>query len=388
MLGLEPHLFTIVLLGFVVLAALFALELLRQPSVIAYLIAGALAGPYALGVVKDLELIETLGAIGVVLLMFFIGTEVSLRALSKNWKLIFVGSLLQVVTTVLVMSLLGFVFGWTFERALLLGFVITLSSTAVVVKLLEQRKLKTGNTGSAIMGTLIMQDLMVVPMLLVLSFFGNKTGLGSSLLPTQFFGLLLVGGMFLYVVRHRKGALVRLFDSLEQNRELGFFFALLLCFGAAALTGLFNLSAGLGAFLAGILVSTAKKAEVVRQELHAFETLFVAFFFISVGMLINLRALPELLPELSITLLLVFVLNTCIITLVWRMLGKSWHEGLFAGALLAQIGEFSFFLALWGLSSGVINRMDHEFIVALIALSMLVAPLWTRLFRFTERRGV
>lgn len=386
MLGLEPHIFSIVLLGFLVLAALVLLEALRQPSVVAYLIAGAIAGPYALGLVTDIALLETLGAIGVVFLMFFIGTEIAPRTLAKNWNTVFIGSLLQITLTVLVMLFMGHLFSWSFERALLLGFVITLSSTAVVVKLLERRNLKSRPVGTSIIGVLIMQDLMVIPMLLALSALGGASEVRLGTFAFQAAGLLFIGGVFFYLARHRTGVVTRLFEKAEQNRELGFFAALLLCFGAAAFTGLFNLSAGLGAFLAGMLVASARKAEVVRQELHAFETLFIAFFFISVGMLINLRGLLEIWQELLITVALIFILNTGIIALIWRLLGKSWYEGLFAGAFLAQIGEFSFFLALWGLEHGVINRTDHQFIIAVIALSMLLAPLWTRLFRFAELR--
>lgn len=389
MLGLEPQLFSFVILGLIVLAALVALEAMRQPSVIAYLVAGALAGPYALGLITDISVVETLGATGVVFLMFFIGTEISPRTLLSNARLIFIGSLLQIATTVAVMLLVGHFFSWSFERSLLLGFVITLSSTAVVVKLLARYGFSKSPFGTSLIGVLIMQDLMVIPMLLILSALGGPSApIGSNSLPLQMVGLVFISSVFFYLMRHQRGTLVRFFNIVEHNRELGFFAALLLCFGAAALTALFGLSAGLGAFLAGLLVASVRKAEIVRQELHAFETLFVAFFFISIGLLINLHTVTDVWPELLITVAIVLALNTAIGAFIWRLLGRSWYEGLVAGAMLAQIGEFSFFLALWGFTNGVINKSDHDFIVLVIAASMIIAPLWVRLFRFAEKRTI
>ncbi len=168
-------LFDFVLISFVVVATLLALHALRQPSPVAYIVAGILIGPFGFGFFQDVELLSRLGEIGVIILLFFMGAEFTLPRLQDSWRTMLLGTLGQIALTVLLISMLGFFLGWEVERSILLAFVAVPSSTAVVFKLLRDQKLHDTRLGREVAGVLVMQDLMLVPMLLVISALGSRS---------------------------------------------------------------------------------------------------------------------------------------------------------------------------------------------------------------------
>jgi CPA2 family monovalent cation:H+ antiporter-2 len=167
--------------------------------------------------------------------------------------------------------------------------------------------------------------------------------------------------------------------KIKTDHELQVFAALALCFGFAGLSALFGLSTALGAFLAGMLVATAKETQWVHHHLEPFRVVFLALFFVSVGMLVNLKFVLAHWWKLGLLVLMILLVKTIMNGVVLRWLGYSWREGLYGGALLAQIGEFSFVLAAVGTQAGLISDFGHQMAIAIIALSLLVAPLWIRL---------
>ncbi len=378
MFALDPIILNLVFLSWAVVSVMLVLHALRQPSPVAYIVTGVLLGPYVLGVFHDFELLERLGELGLVLLLFFVGTEVSLSRFAKNWRIVLVGTLLQTALSLLVMALLGSVLDWPLARIILFGFVISLSSTAVVLQFLEERSLLNTKLGTEVTGILVMQDLLLVPMLLIMSSLGGDAS-EVARWPYQLAGLVVLGTILALVLGRDLAPSPHWLEPFRKEKELQLFAALLVCFGLALATGYLGLSLGLGAFAAGILVAHLGGVKWVRRQLHSFRTFFIALFFISIGLLIDLSYLRENLREVLLLVFLVLILNTLINAFVFRAHGESWRYSFFAGSLLAQIGELSFLLAAVGLAQRAITYDGYQTVVLVIALTLLVSPLWIRL---------
>lgn len=374
------------ILGILFIGLLFSW--LKQPSVIGYLLAGILMGPYGLNLIEDQAAISRLGAFGVVLLLFFIGMESSPQKLAKAWRLSLFGTLLQVMISVVSVWMLGLWLGWPLSRIVLIGFVISLSSTAVVLKLLQDRGELNSQAGQNALGILLTQDLIVIPMLIIISLFGEQE-LSTHSLFLQLSGSVILGGV-LIVIFLKKDFSIPLPKSLLANHEMQIFAALAICFGMSLITGLLELSAALGAFIGGIIISAARQTQWVHNKLEPFHVVFVALFFVSIGMLVDLHFLREHFTLILTLVLLVMITNTFINAITLSALGLSWRESVYTGALLSQIGEFSFVLAAVGLNAAIITWQGYQIVIEVIALSLLISPLWifmSRKITFQRKLG-
>ena len=371
---LDPLLPRLVGVVLAVLVLGLVLRLLRQPYSIGYLIAGVALGPHGLGLVEDDANAQHLGALGVVLLLFFVGMEVSLARLAQRWRVAIIGTALQIAASVGFVALLGLVLEWTLARIVLLGFVISLSSTAIVLKLLQDWGELETPVGQDVVAVLLAQDLAIVPMLVTLQALGGE-GLAPAELALQIVGGLAFLGCLGWLLT-RTELRLPLGRGLREDHELQVFVALILCFGVALLTGLLGLSTALGAFLAGVLVATAHETHWVTERLESFRVVFVALFFFSVGMLIDLGFVRENAAVLALLLAGVLLTNTLLNAGILRALGGGWRPSLYSGALLSQIGEFSFVLAAVGLQAKVVSGYAYQTTVATIALSLVASPIW------------
>lgn len=350
------------------------LRSMRQPHVVVYILAGITLGPHALSFVTDPSTLSHLGALGVVLLLFFVGMEVSLPRLVSNWKVAIIGTFCQILISIGVVWVLGFVFTWNIERVLVLGCVISLSSTAVVVKVLQEKNEYHSQVGNDALGILLVQDLAIVPMLVVINFIGGGIP-GAVELTFQAAGACLMLGLMIWLVR-KESILLPIPKIVRQDKEIQVFVALLLCFGLATLTEWFHLSAALGAFLAGIIVSIAKETSWVHKSIEPFKVVFVGMFFVSVGMLINLDFMMLNPWKIGLLVLAVLFSNTFINAAILRVMGRTVRESIYVGALLAQIGELSFLLAAASFRYHIISEFAYQATIATIAISLLVSPAW------------
>lgn len=366
-----------VLIMFVALSVLFVFNWLRQPAIVAYIIAGAIAGPYGLHLITEAHVVEVLGEFGVLMLLFFIGMEVSVTSLLKNWKVVIGGTLLQITGSILVMALLGHFFDWPLSRIVLLGFVTSLSSTAVVLSYLETKGMIDSKVGKDVIGVLLAQDILIAPMLIIISAFGGSFTMGS--LITQLVGVFVIAVGLFFIMR-KKIALPKIVRGQMEGNDHKVFIALIVCFGAALITSIFSLPLGLGAFIGGAVVSNIKTLKWVREELGSFKTLFIALFFVSIGMLIDMTFLIDNLPLVAAVLLSVFTVNTLVNTGIFLGLGRSLKESLYSSTLLAPIGEFSFLLAAVGWQLRAIEFFTYQIVVLVIALSLIIGPFWHKLF--------
>lgn len=350
------------------------LKLARQPHVIAYLIAGILIGPWGLELVTDAEVISRLGAIGVVLLLFFVGMETDAKKLVANWKLAIFGTLFQIGLSVFCVWLLGLWYEWSLSRTLLIGFVISLSSTAVVIKLLQDSGILSSRVGQGVLGVLLAQDLAIIPMLIILGLLGSG-GVDSFHLLKQGIGAVVAAALFGFIVS-REQVHLPLSRWLKEDRELQLFAALSVCFGLALITAWLDLSTALGAFIGGMLIGAAKETQWVHHTLESFKVLFVALFFVSVGLMLDINFLAEHWIQACVLAIAALLTNTFINALILKFAKFNWRDSLYAGALLSQIGEFSFVLAAVGLQAAIINDYGYQLALCVISLSLLVSPMW------------
>lgn len=376
---IDPFLSRFVILSLVIIVVGFLLRLFKQPSLVTYIIVGVLVGPFGFGLITDEALITNLGSFGLILLLFFIGMEIHLPDLITNWRVSVFGTLIQIVVSVFIVWLLGQYFGWKINQVVMLGFVISLSSTAVIVKLLKERNELYTKTGKNVIGVLLAQDVLIVPMLIILGYLGGDKQ-DILLLFKQIIGGILIIGVIVYILI-KKEIKLPLMKYLRKDHEMQVFVAFTLCFGFSILTALFGLSSALGAFIAGIVLSSTKSTRWVHNSLNAFKIVFVALFFVSVGMLIDLEFLKENLVTIGVLVLAVFLINNTINVFMIHIFSKDWKISFYAGALLSQIGEFSFILGSTGYYSGIIKNHSYQLIISTIALTLLISPLWISLTR-------
>ena len=361
----------------VIMAALvcgLVLERLRQPALVGYILAGVLLGPSALGLVEDRAQIDTLAELGVLLLLFMIGMELSLRIFKRVWRLAIMTTLIQIGASVGIMLFFSKLFGWPLGLALLLGFVVALSSTAVAIKVLENIDELHTRAGRITIGVLIAQDIAVVPMLLIIGAMADQAfnfwDITKIICSLSFMAVLIW-----YLTRRRR---IRLpFDRMVAGhvdlKPLG---ALAFCFGAAALSGLFGLSAAYGAFLAGLVIGNSHERHAMQQATKPIESVLMMVFFLSIGLLIDLQYIWANLGTVLMLFVLVAFFKTVLNIGALRLMGQTWNHAFLGGVMLAQIGEFSFLLSIVGVQNGLISSADIRLIVAVTVLSLSLSPIW------------
>jgi CPA2 family monovalent cation:H+ antiporter-2 len=377
----DPVLSILVVLSIGIILISFIFKLLKQPSIIAYILVGVLMGPHGLQLITDESLISNLGSFGLVLLLFFIGMEISLPRLIANWRIPVLGTLIQVAFSLLVVWGAGIFLGWPMHRVIVLGFVISLSSSAIVINYLQDKKIIDSRFGQNIIGILLVQDILVVPMLVLLNYLSGGAVSNLDILK-QVMGGLIILGIMIWVLRKKE---IRLpFEKhIRKDHEIQVFIAFAFCFGFSLLTAFFGLSSALGAFVAGIIVAKVRETAWVHSSLHAFRIVFVALFFVSVGMLIDLNFLVNNLGTVSVMVLLAFITNNFINAVIVRFLGENWPESLYTGAILAQIGEFSFILGATAYYIGLISEHTYLLIISTISVTLIVSPFWMLMVRKT-----
>lgn len=350
---------------------------LRQPHVIAYLLGGVLLGPHGLGLFNDEATLARLGDVGVVMLLFFVGMEVSFPHLARGWRVAVGGTALQILASLASSFALGLWLDWPLPRIVLIGFAISLSSTAVVVSLLQGKRELDTPRGRDALGILIAQDMALVPMLVILgTFAGESTSMLT--LGKQVFGAVLLGALLTAIARRDRLSLP--FDKwLHDDHEYQVFAAFLLCFGFAWITAALGLSTALGAFVAGVVVAAARETDWVHRSLEPFRVLLVALFFVSVGLLLDLEFLLENWVAVALLVVATMLLNTVINASILKLLGRRWPTAWTLGALLAPVGEFSFVLAAVGRAGGIISEFAYQGILGVIGCTLLLSPLWSSL---------
>ena len=385
---MEAHGSDITALAVVALGALVCgmlMRRLRQPVVLGYIVAGALMGPSALGLVGNRQHIEILAELGVLMLLFVIGMELSLQGIRAVWRVALFTTLMQITVGLGAMYLLGLALDWPLPLALVLGFVVALSSTAVAIKMLEEIGEKNTRVGQITIGVLIAQDLAVVPMMLIIaSFKGEGGGIGLEALVKVALSVAFLGLMIVYLSRRRALRLPFL-RSMTRSTDLMSLAGLAFCFGAAAVSGLLGLSAAYGAFIAGLLIGNSTSRTAMIRYSAPVQSILLMLFFLSIGLLIDFVYIWDNLGTVVVIVTFVAVLKTALNIGLIRLLGETWPRAFLSGVLLAQLGEFSFVLAALGLSIGAIDGSHYRLLVAVTVLSLVGSPIWLEAARRLHR---
>ncbi len=351
----------------------FLFHHLRIAPIVGYLIAGVLLGPSVLGVVKDAGLIEALAEIGVILLLFLIGVEFSLAEIIRINRAVFVGGFIQVFLTTAVVLLIALSYGFTLPQGMFAGFLVAMSSTAIVLKLLSDRGEIDSPQGRLSAGVLIFQDLSVVVIVLLMPMLAGRSGSSTVDVVLNIFWALAVVGIVIVVSRFVvPQILYRVIQT--HNHELFLLSIVLICFGTAYLTSLVGLSLALGAFLAGLVISESEYGHQAFSEILPLKDIFSILFFVSIGMLLNVDSMLSSPVVIFLAVLAILIIKFFIGVLVPIVLGYPLRIGILVGAALFQIGEFSFVLAKEGIDFGLISGNGYQVFLASAIITMVLTP--------------
>ncbi len=282
-----PVLNDIVIIFGLAIAVLFICHRLRVPAVVGFILTGIFVGPYGLGLVKALHEVEMFAEVGVVLLLFTIGIEFSLERLLQIKKSVLVGGSLQVLLTFLATWFIARQFGQSSGEAVFIGFLVALSSTAIVLKLIQERAEVDTPHGRTTLGILIFQDIIIVPMILVTPILAGATG---NVWETLFFLLAKGIGIIVLVMVSARWIVPQVLYQIARtrNQELFLLSVIVICLGIAWLTSRVGLSLALGAFLAGLIISESEYSHQALGNILPFRDVFTTFFFVSIGMMLDI----------------------------------------------------------------------------------------------------
>jgi monovalent cation:H+ antiporter-2, CPA2 family len=357
---------------------------MRIPPLVAFIITGVIAGPHALSIIQDIAQVEVLAEIGIILLLFTIGLEFSFTDLWRIKRIVLASGAIQVALTFLVCFALASILGRSIGESILLGFLISLSSTAVVLKILHQRGDIDSPHGNIILGTLIFQDIIAVPMIMAIPFLASIPSLFSieSLVdePILTEPILTILGkdilVILILVASAKWLLPWFLFQIARtrNRELFLLFIIVVCFGVAWLVSFAGVSLALGALLAGLLISESEYSHQAISNILPFRDIFTSFFFVSVGMLLDIGFLVSHFWLVIILIVGVVGLKAILAATVPVVLGYPIRTITMVGLGLAQIGEFSFIISRSGFLYGILSQEIYQAFLVMALVTMAITP--------------
>ncbi|MBL8711823.1 MAG: cation:proton antiporter [Alphaproteobacteria bacterium] len=384
------HIDTLTSIALVTTAALLcglALIRLRQPAIVGYILAGVALGPTGLKLVSNTETVQVLAELGVIMLLFLIGMELSLRSFKSVYKTALSVAALQIVAALAVFYGIGHFLEWTTERIVVFAFATALSSTAVAIKILEETDELRTPVGRTTVSVLIAQDLAVIPMLLIIGAFGSGQGgmMGAQATTAAIavklaiaIGILIAVSLFL---SKRDRVELPMSGWIMSRHEVIPLAALAFCFTWATLSGLIGLSTAYGAFLAGLIIGNSNVRATMHKAAEPIQTILLMVFFLSIGLLINLDYIFANWKNVLLVLAIVTFLKTIVNVGILHLLGEPWRRAFHAGVVMGQMGEFSFIIVAGGVTAKIITPEGYDLMISVIALSLLISPMWLAVAR-------
>lgn len=346
---------------------------LKIPLLVGLMLTGMAIGPYGLGLIKELGSIEVLAEIGVMLLLFTIGLEFSVKRLREMKRLVLVGGGLQVLLTIAAVAGSAYFFGRELRQGIFFGFLVALSSTAIVLKTYVDRNEVDAPHGRSGVGILLFQDISIVFMLLAIPLLAGEDIVGFTSI------VLSLGSSLAALVIIVLSALFFLPLFLKQvvglkSPEVFVLTIVLLCLGMSWVTSHFGLSLALGGFIAGMVLADTDYNHQVTTEVLPFRDVFNSLFFVSIGLLLSLSALVANIGSVAVIVVGLILGKAFIIWLIIRLLGFPQRIAIMTAMGLAQIGEFSFVLAKAGKSANLLPESDYQTFLAASIISMIATP--------------
>ena len=346
---------------------------LRLSVIPAFLVAGAIMGPTGAGLVAERGMVESLAEIGVALFLFTVGMEISVSSLGKMQRRVLWAGGAQVGATILLALMVMMLSGMHAPGALLVGFILSLSSTAIVLKVYADRMESDTSQGRISFGILLFQDMAMIPMMLLIPILHQwDTASASAVFMTLGKAAAGVAGLLL-LARFLIPRFLKLVIRMN-NREILAMTVIFVVIGTAYLSFWFGLSLGMGAFLAGMVISESEYVHEIAAQILPFRDVFNGVSYISVGMLLQLPFLFQ-----NFTMVFVMVAGVALIKAVsagWtiRALGYPWRVAVITGLGLVQIGEFSFLLISQGYRETLLNPTQYQYLLAITVLTMMATP--------------
>jgi len=371
----------LILLLAVSLPITFIFHKMRLPALVGFIITGIILGPHGVAFVTDTTVVERLAEIGVVLLLFTIGLEFSIEDIMRSSRQFIVGGGLQVLLTVAAVTGISLLFHYPLPEAVFFGFLASLSSTAIVLKMYSDRGELDSAHGRLATGILLFEDIAVVPMMLLLPVLGQATTQG---IVTPFSIMMSLGkaviGLVAVFLTARKIVPFLLHQVIRlRNREIFFLLVVLLCLGTAWVTFSLGLSLALGAFLAGLIISESEYSHHIVANIMPFRDYFASIFFISIGMLLQTGYFASHLVLVVGMTAVLMATKTILVIVTAKLLHYPMRSSILVGLGLAQIGEFSFVLAQQGTGRGLFSGDIYQVFVDTSIISMLATPLIVQL---------
>ena len=357
----------------VTISIVYLFQKIRVPAIVGFLLAGVIIGPGGFGLIQNVHQVEMLADIGVALLLFTIGVEFSLENILSMQRRIIWAGMLQVFLTILAVWIIAVAFGIAPNVGVFYGFLVTMSSTAIVLRIYNDRGEVNAIHGRLASGTLLFQDLCIVPMMLLVPVLSN-TGQGT-VVDIVWAVVKSLLALFIIVWTARKLVPRLLHEvALVRNREVFILFVVLVCLGTAWLASMTGLSLALGALIAGLVISESELSHQVIADVLPLRDCFSGIFFISIGMLLDPAILSHDWVTTTGELLLMVGIKTLVVTVIFWWLYSSLRVGILLGLSLAQIGEFSFILAKAGISQKLLSAAEEQTFLAASILSMIATP--------------
>ncbi len=362
----------VIILGLSILIIL-VFQKLKLPAILGFLLAGIIAGPYAFNLISSQHEVELLSEIGIIFLLFVIGIELSLKGLASIKRIIFLGGGLQVGGTILISAGISYLIGLPVNTSIFIGFLFSLSSTAIVLKLLQERGEITSPHGRIGLGILIFQDIVVVPMMLFTPILAGETPNILSTIAIMALKILVVLILVYILARY---VAPKIFGLVVQtkNQELFILTVVVFCFGVAWLTSTVGLSLALGAFFAGLIISESDYSHQATANVLPFREIFISFFFISVGSLLNLDFFLSNIVNIILLVVGVILLKMTVVGLTVLLLKYPPRTIFLALFSLFQVGEFSLLLSGVGKESEIIPENVYQYFLAISIITMGITP--------------
>lgn len=363
----------VIILGFsVVIILLF--QRLKLPEILGFLLTGVIAGPHGLNIINASHEVELLSEIGIIFLLFVIGIEFSLKGLVSIKNTVIWGGLMQVVGTI-AFTFLGayYFFELSYQTSIFLGFLLSLSSTAIVLKMLQEKGEITSPHGRVTVAILIFQDIIVVLMMLLTPLLANQ-----SESPLMELGILFLklGAILVVLFALGKYVIPNLFKQVvkSKSRELFILTTVVICFATAWMTSAVGLSLALGAFFAGLIISESDYSHQATANILPFREIFISFFFVSVGMLLDLNFFIHHIFSIHALALVIILLKIIVVVITVILLKYPARTVLLTSLSLFQVGEFAFLLSAKGMEYKLLSDNSYQYFLAISIISMGATP--------------
>lgn len=345
----------------------------QVPAIVGFFLTGILVGPHGFGFINEVNGVRFLADIGIVFLLFTIGIESSLKNLLQVKKIAVLGGTLQIVLTVLVTFLAARFVELPYGKAVFIGFLVSLSSTALVLRILQRRAEFSSTHGKTCLAILTFQDIAIVPMILVTPFLAGEGISGGASLVVLLFK---IAGIIIFTFVSAKWLVPRLLYYIAHTRsqELFLMGIVFICLAIAWLTSSAGLSLALGSFLAGLIISESEYSHQAIGNIIPLRDAFASFFFVSVGMLLDSQFFIANILKVILAASGTIMLKTMIVSIIVLMFGYSFRTAVISGLALSQIGEFSFILSEVGREKGLLDKQIYQLFLSVSVLTMMITP--------------